>query len=206
MPRFGEGLLSGLLVALLPSVWSAPSAWAQQAGTPLLHPTSDVTVLYRFDRVPEGREPHAVQITYTNAGERVRADYLRFVDAKYPFLTLIFDRPANRVITVFPERKAYVERPVGDIQNPGALLRADMIFTRQGNDMVAHAPCTVWKVVVNGKGDTGDTACVTDDGIALRLWSPRQSVATMTATSVHYGPPPDGAFDPPPGFKSQPPS
>jgi hypothetical protein len=85
-------------------------------------------------------------------------------------------------------------------------LRPDMTFTRQGSDVVAHAPCTVWKVVVPGKADTGDTACVTDDGIVLRLSSPRESVATMTATAVHYGPTPDDAFDPPPGFKSQPPS
>ena len=109
------------------------------------------------------------------------------------------------MITVYPERKAYIERPVGNIDNPGALLKADMVFTRQGNDVVAHAPCIVWKVVVHGKGDTGDTACVTNDGIVLSLWSPTGSVATMTATAIHYGPTPDGVFDPPAGYKSQPP-
>ncbi len=206
MPTFSEGLRSGLLLMSLAGALSVPGAVAQQASTPLLFPTSDVAVLYRFDRVPEGREPHAMQITYTKAGQRVRLDYYRFVEAKSPFLSIVFDRTANHVITIYPERKTYVERPVGNIDNPGALLKADMVFTRQGNDIVALAPCVVWKVVVPGKADTGDTACVTDDGIVLRLWSPRNSVATMTATAIHYGAPPDAAFDPPLGFKSQPPS
>lgn len=206
MPRLGQSIVPGLLMALLPSAWPAPSAVAQQADTPLFLPTSDVTVFYQFDRVPEdGQLPHALRITYAKAGERVRLDAYRWVEAKYPYWAVIFDRPANRVITVYPERKAYVERPVGNSDNPGALLSGDMVFTRQGNDVVAHAPCTVWKVVEHGKGDTGDTACVTDDGIVLRRWSPMKTVATMTATTIRYGPPPDGVFNPPAGYKSQPP-
>jgi hypothetical protein len=106
MPKFRHGLRSALLATSLAGASSAPSAVAQQASTPLFLPTSDVAVFYRFDRVPEGREPHAVRMIYTKAGERVRADYYRFVEAKQPFLAIIYDRPANRVITIYPEQKA----------------------------------------------------------------------------------------------------
>src|SRR5271165_937378 len=94
MPRFRQSLMSGLLLVLLLGAWSAPSAVAQQADTPSFLPTSDVAVFYRFDRVPEGGQPHALRITYTKAGERVRLDAYRWVEAKYPYKAVIFDRPA----------------------------------------------------------------------------------------------------------------
>jgi len=44
------------------------------------------------------------------------------------------------------------------------------------------------------------TACVTDDGIVLRLASKRPSVASLIAVDIHYGTPPDDLFSPPKGF------
>ncbi|HME26245.1 MAG TPA: hypothetical protein VKI44_33780 [Acetobacteraceae bacterium] len=166
-------------------------------------PKSDVVVTYRFDNGPLNG-PHKLQVSYSQAGERVRLDFFRWMEAKVPYKSVIFDRPGNRHIAVYPERKAYTEDPAGD-ENPGAVLRADVMFSRQGRDMVAHAPCTEWRIETPGK-DFGDTACVTDDGIVLRMASTKPSVASMIATTIHYGTPPDGIFIPPEGFRRESPS
>jgi hypothetical protein len=57
---------------------------------------------------------------------------------------------------------------------------------------------------VPGNNDEQDTACVTDDGIVLRLVSSKPNVLAITAIAIHYGTPPDGTFDLPAGFKRQP--
>jgi hypothetical protein len=182
-----------------------PGAWAQQAQAdrPQVIPKSDVAVIYRFDGVAKNY-PRKLQITYTKAGERVRIDYFRWFEAKYPYLTLIFDRPADRLISVQPERKVYFDRPIGDNHNPGALLSDDMTLTRLGTEVVAHAPCTVWKISVPGKEDDGGTACVTADGIVLRVSATKPTVKTLIATDIRYGAPPDDVFDPPKRFTREP--
>jgi hypothetical protein len=143
------------------------------------------------------------RVTYTEAGDRVRIDFFRWMEAKVPYKSVIFIHRENRLITVNPERKAFTEDPAGD-GNPGTLLRADAMFSRQGKAGVAGATCTEWLVQAPGNNDEQDTACVTDDGIVLRLVSSKPNVVAMTAIAVHYGPPPDGTFDPPAGFKRQP--
>ena len=188
----------GLLVALLQGLWSMPSAWAQ-VDRPLSLPKADVTVTYRFDKMPYGG-PKKLRITYAKGGELVRVDSFRWSEAKYPTVSTIFDRPGDRLIRVEPERRAYTERSVGSSPNPGALISADMPFSRQGTDTVAHAPCTEWKVEAPGKPNDQDTACVTDGGIVLRLASKRPSVASLIAIDIHYGTPPDDLFLPPKDF------
>jgi hypothetical protein len=189
---------AGLLVALLQSLWSTSSVGAQ-VDRPLSLPKADVTVTYRFDNMPYGG-PRKLRITYAKGGELVRVDIFRWVEAKYPSKWNIFDRPGDRLITVEPERRAYAERSIGNNPNPGALLGADTHFSRQGTDTVAHAPCTEWKVEAPGESNDQDTACVTDDGIVLRLASKRPSVASLIAVDIHYGTPPDDLFSPPKGF------
>jgi hypothetical protein len=143
------------------------------------------------------------QVTYAEAGERVRIDFFRWIDAKVPYKSVIFDHHKNRLITVNPEGKTFTEDPAAD-GNPGALLRTDVMFSRQGKAVVAHAPCTEWLVQAPGTKDEQDTACVTDDGIVLRLVSSKPNALSMTAIAIHYGTPPDGTFDLPAGFKRQP--
>ena len=189
---------ASLLGALLQSLWSTPSAWAQ-VDRPLSLPKVDVTVTYRFDKMPYGG-PNKLRVTYAKGGELVRVDAFRWVEAKYPSVSTIFDRPRDRLITVQAEHRAYTERSVGSSPNPGAFISGDTLFSRQGTDTVAHAPCTEWKVEAPGKPNDQDTACVTDDGIVLRLASTRPSVASLIAIDIHYGAPPDDLFDPPKGF------
>ena len=148
------------------------------------------------------RSPRKLQITYSDVGERVRVDYFRWVEAKVPYLTRIFDHPANRLITIYPERKMYAERAIGDAGNLGTFFRENTVFRRLGNSVIANAQCTEWGVDVPG-GEPGDTACVTDDGIALRIASASPSFVSLTAIAIHYGSPPQGFFDPPGGFRRE---
>jgi hypothetical protein len=148
MPICVRYLLPGLLAALLPNPWLLPAALAQKADSPLFLPTTDVAVTYRYDGEMTGGV-RMMQITYAEKGERVRINYFRWAEAKYPFLGLIFDRPANRLISVQPERKAYIDRQIGDTSNPGKLLPPDVQFIRQGISVVAHAPCTDWKLALS---------------------------------------------------------
>ena len=201
MPWSGSrGILQ--LVALAASPWLTTPTWAQQPDGPLLLPKNDVAVVYRFDRAGID-DYHKWQMTYADGGKRVRLDYFRWMEAKYPFLTTIYDRQADRFITIRPESKTYTERPIGNTDNPGQFLRPGMGMARGGTAVVAFAPCTDWKVQFQDT-DEQDTACVTDDGIVLRIVPSKSNVGSMTATAVHYGPPPDGVFDPPAKFKRTP--
>lgn len=179
---------------------SAPAiAWGQQPDAPLTLPRSDVAVIYRFDKTAMDNY-HKWQMTYANGGARVRLDFFHWVEAKYPYMTLIYDRPANRLITIHPESKSYDEQPIGNLDNPGQFIRPGMTFSRGGTETVAFAQCTDWQVRTEGS-DEVDTACVTDDGIVLRLSANKPNVSTMTAIAIHYGAPPDGIFQPPDEFK-----
>jgi hypothetical protein len=202
MPARAWRTVPCLSVVLLLTLWPLAGGRAQQAERPLPLPTADVMVAYRFDGVPPGT-PRRMQLTYEKAGERVRIDYFRWFEAKYPYLTLIYDRPADRLISIQPERKAYIDRPIGNNINPGELLPPQMLFTRQGTSTVAFAQCTVWRLNAPGEADDGATACVTDDGIVLRLAHTKPTLTTLTATTIHYGAPPPGVFDAPQGFKRE---
>ena len=202
MPGCGRRTLGRLLVALAPMCCAAQSALGQLPDRPLQLPKRDVAVVYRFDKVPiDG--PHKLKVTYAEGGERVRVDLFRWVEAKYPYQSTIFDRPANRLITVEPERRAYIEGQVGSASNPGEFIKPDVQFRRQETVTMAHATCTEWTVDAPGKDNDQDTACVTDDGIALSLASKRPSIASLTAVDIHYGAPPDGTFEPPAGYRKQ---
>jgi hypothetical protein len=192
----------GFLMALLQGLWSTSSTWAQM-DRPLPLPKADVTVTYRFANMPYGG-PKKLRITYAKSGELVRVDTFRWVEAKNPSVSIIFDRLRDRLIRVQADRRVYTESNVGISPNPGALLGADIRFSRQGTDTVAHSPCTDWKVEAPGKPNDQDTACVTDDGLVLRLASKRPSVASLMATDIHYGTPPEDLFDPPKGFTREP--
>ena len=85
MSEFGQHVLYMLLVASLLSAWSMQGVVAQQADSPPLLPKSDVAVTYRFDNMPlDG--PHKLQVVYAEAGQRVRVDFFRWMEAKYPVL------------------------------------------------------------------------------------------------------------------------
>src|SRR5271166_2015594 len=98
MPVCARPILPGLWLALLPHLGWPSGAYAQQADRPRFIPTDDVAVIYQLDGIGGADGPRKMQITYAEGGERVRIDYFRWLEAKYPYLALIFDRPANRLI------------------------------------------------------------------------------------------------------------
>jgi hypothetical protein len=190
------------LPAPLPGPLQGYKPDGQPAETLLPLPTRDVTVTYRLDGGgPEGAQK--LQVTYAQTGERTRLDYFHWMEAKSPFLAVIFDRPGNRLIQVSFEQRAILERQIGDAANPGAFLKAEMHLTRQGPAKVADTACTVWQIRLPDRKDDADTACVTDDGIVLRLLSVDHSRASMTATAVGYAAPAKGLFEPPADFTRQ---
>jgi hypothetical protein len=175
-----------------------PALSARAEDGPVLAPPHDVAVVYKLTGASQQQGATKLQVTYADRG-RVRLDFFRYVEAKYPFGSLIFDPPADRVITVVPERQGYVERDVGKLPSPGSFLNAKMNFTRQGKAMIAGMQCTDWHVF-NGTAGEG-TACVTDDGVVLRATRDKPVEGSMEATAVQYGSPPPEIFAPPPGLK-----
>ncbi len=171
------------LIALL-GLTLLSQAKAQQPGNaPLLLPTRDVVVIYHIDGgAAEVNGAQKVQATYTKAGARTRIDFFRWAEAKYAFLAFIDDEPANRFTAILPERRTVIERAIGDILNPVAFLDSKMRFVRGGQATVADTPCTVWNVRISEKNAAFTTACVTDDGVVLRITSDDDAHLRLTAT------------------------
>ncbi len=192
-----------LLAAALAGSTVSQGGWAPAADKPLALPTRDVAVIYMVT----GSDPIGVaqrfQVTYSDGGARTWVDYFRWREAKYPYDTVIFDRPDNRLVAIMPELRTYIERPLGNLTNPGMFVQPGMRFTRKGQATLVGKTCTEWTVSVPPKNDDAGTFCVTDDGVALRMVFGKDFDVSLTATVVFYGPPPAGVFDPPTGFVRQ---
>ena len=173
-------------------------ATARADESPPLAPQRDVVVTYHLEGVirPEGATK--MQVTYADHG-RVRLDYYEVANSPTAFGSLLFDPPADRVITLVPDKLGYLERDVGKLLRPGMFLNASMHFIRQGSATIAGVQCTDWRVL-NGTVEDG-TACVTDDGVVLRATRDKPNKGSIEAMTVKYGPPPPGTFAPPPEFK-----
>ena len=184
-------------IALLGMTLLLPVAVARAADGPVLAPTRGVAVTYKLTR--PGQDAAKLQLTYDGKG-RVRLDSFRNSEATSPFTSLLFDPPADRVITLVPERHGYWQRDVGKLPNPGTFLNDKMNFTRIGTATIADTPCTDWQVS-NGPTFEGK-ACVTDDGVMLRAIRTKPSAQTMEALAVHYAPVPDDVFNPPADYQS----
>lgn len=197
--RGRESLAAGCIgiAALLAVAGMAGPASAQSTDGPLLAPNHDVGVLYRLGGAMRVHGAEKLQASYVDGARRTRLDYFRWSEAKYAFDARIFDRESKREFEIRPEVAAYVDRPIDKQPNPGLFLTRDMSFTRLGTETVAGTACTDWGITVQGMPRGG--ACVTDDGVLLRLTS-ADGVALMTATLVAYGKAPDSAFVPPDGY------
>lgn len=187
-----------LLLGLLACTWRAQ---AQDVTAPRLEPSRDVAVIYRLAGGDMGDAAQKVQATYVDGARRVRLDFFRWVESKYPFMSSIYDAIAGRVIMVFPERRQYAELPFPPARIPGQFLSKDMTFTRAGTATVAGLACTNWRIKSPDPAKDASTVCVTDDGVLLRLTGKGASgEPDMNATAVQYGAPPSGIFAPPEGF------
>jgi hypothetical protein len=177
-------------------VLSGQAADANDA--PLLFPARSVAVLYRLTGTSQMQGAQKLRVTY-GSENRVRMDFYRDVEAMEPFGSLIYDPPADRVTTLLPERRGYVQRDIGNLPSPGAFLNAKMSFAGLGKATVAGMPCTDWRVT-NGS-TSGGSVCVTDDGVVLRATREQPAKGEIQALQVTYGPTPADLFVPPAGFK-----
>ena len=177
----------------------AEPAWAQ-ARPPLL-PTRNVAIIYTVRGGTAEQPIQKLQATYTAGGDHIRLDFFRFTELKYPFSSDIYDSITDRFEVVEPEQHKYTEQDSPPRPVPGQFLTPDMQFTRQTMVAVAGQPCQNWAITSSDPLANGMVACVTDEGVLLRLTAPDpKDPPLLVATAVRYGPPPDGVFSPPAGF------
>src|SRR5215472_1291084 len=76
-------------------------------------------------------------------------DYFRWVEARCPFLAVIFNRPAGRVTVVIPEQRTFSSRADGG-ECQSAFLKPDMSFVLRSE---GHRNSTGTHNVRNGRYD-----------------------------------------------------
>ena len=166
----------------------APTLAAAQ-DRPLMTPSRNVAITYRMIGPRPGNLHMSIQAS--TGLSRVEAPSQRGY--------AIVDRKARQMILVMSDKHMYLEIPIPPGQQRSPELDPTTRFTRQGTGVVAGLDCTVWNYT--GEHATG-TACITDDGVMLRVQD-GASQHGMEATEVTYAPQPDADFRPPPGFTQQ---
>jgi hypothetical protein len=188
-----------LVISILAATLAGSVGGAQAQDKPALAPTRDVQVRYRLTGSNRVSNAEAMKLSFSDKDRKVRVDLFRPEDAKAAFTSIIYDQPANHVLTLWPEKYLYFEVPAAGKANPGLMLGDMMQYTRLGTATVLGEHCTEWHVS-NGSEDKG-TACVTDDGVVLRASRPAPLTGGIEATSLLYETPPDSIFQPDPGMR-----
>ncbi len=182
------------LALLLPGV-------ARAQDKPVFLPSKAVAVVYRVAGGDMGQGAQKVQMTYAAGGQRMRMDYFRWVEAKYPFAALIVDRAADKVLAINGEARSYIERSAAGLKTPDMWFSGpQMHYTRGGIATIAGKSCSDWTIKSEEKNDPSGTVCITADGIILRILRAGASTPAMIALAVVYGTPPDDIFSAPADF------
>ena len=174
------------------AVLSALPAAAQDR--PILRPTRDLAVVYRVQATgPNGQaETRTVRMYWTSQGTRLRLE-----TEGQPGFGLV-DYGAGRMTMVMLPQKAYAEVTFDADHAPGLNIPPGAAVDRSGTATVAGTACTEWTV----RGPQGGgTACITSDGLVLRVSGAQPGEApAMEAVSVAYGPQPASLFALPSGL------
>ncbi len=159
---------------------------------PAVRPTHDVSVTYRLRGVdPNGRpESRQIHMSWTDQGRRMRLE----MEGQSDFA--LVDYETSHITMVMLQRELYVALPFDPRHPPGLDIPADVSMTEAGTDMVAGTRCVVWHL----NGPLAGTACITPDGLPLRLRTTATGEAAMEAVSVAYGPQPANLFTVPAGL------
>ena len=185
------------------TVWLA-AAIATPAGAvdrPQLLPTRDVAIIYSLPGGDMGGGAQKLEASYADSGRRIRLDFFRFSEAKVPFVTWIYDGNRDRLTKVLPERREYTVQDSPSRPAPGEFLTSEMQFEKQRAAAVAGQPCMNWSIKSSDPVANGTVACITEEGVLLRMAAPDQNVPpVMLARSVQYGALAENLFLPPPGF------
>lgn len=145
---------------------------AAGADQPPLRPTRDVDVTYRV-----GDDARLQQRMRWLAARQIMR-----IDPPTPGFHVIIDYAAGRMSVVRDEERLVIEMkaPAGIAGGPAAAPS----YERRDADTVAGVPCTNWQAT-NAEGAAA-LACITTDGILLRVRSGERVLAS--ATSVNYAP------------------
>jgi hypothetical protein len=156
------------------------SVQAQQLDKPPMAPIDNITVTYEIRGDSENGNPTKVKITFSDRASRVRVDTFGYPQAVSPFMTVIYDGQTNQYFALAYARQKYAVRDASAIANPGLLLNPDMRYVRKGTDRVAGKICTDWDVFKDA--EPRGTACVTDNGVVLRVTRLAPGAAMIVAT------------------------
>lgn len=165
------------------------------AERPLLRPAKDVEVTYRVSNPAAPRDaPPLVQRTYW----RVAAQVMR-IDPPTPGLYVIIDYLARRMSVVREEDRSVIDMAAPDGMAGLTGGSGAHTYMRRSDDAVAGIGCTNWETTDRNGRRT--LACITADGVMLRVSSGGQTLAI--ATSVRYAPPDPALFRIPSDYAHQ---
>jgi hypothetical protein len=150
---------------------------------PALAPSRDVTVSYHIIRSVAPGGPSKLLVMQNKGGAKMRIESYIFADGSVPYEGMIVDRATGDVSMLLYARQIVVVGHTPDYAIPGITMTPDMNFKRGGKRTIAGVACTDWEIAPP-KGE-GWTACITGDGVVLRVTSPKRE---MEATSVAYAP------------------
>jgi hypothetical protein len=178
-------LVRTLLLVVALSVAAVASLSLSEEQHPQTTPTRDVDITYQITRPAQ---PAIVERRRWSASQQ-----LRRVDGPYNSAT-IFDQKREELTLLNGANHTYrtVEWPVAKRMSPqkGTTLK------RGGEYKIAGQNCIDWSWM---DGTEMHTACLTPDGVLLRLVIDGQIVAE--ARSVLYAPQPPELFEVPPGYE-----
>ena len=179
-------------VSLTMGALAAGPALAQQRPMAVT-PTRDVSVQYAAQ---DGR---SADMSWQAATQKMRIETQELPG------TVLVDTPTNHAVMLIPQQRiamniAISSLPNGEMANPQAL--ANQITGRGGSATVAGLRCTDWNFRHESRGKvTTGTACLTDDGVTLRVISTSGGKPFRAeATRVTYGPQDPGKFQVPAGY------
>lgn len=186
---------SALAILLAAGVFSAGAAQER----PPAMPTRDVAVSYKVDDAP----PTVDTVAWLASEGRIRTEgkslinrVAHLIDTRGGGVVVVVD--ADRTFQDLGKEAAVMTRDILPVQ-PAAKL------TKEGADSVAGHPCTVWRIEPEGEGDPDEArrACVTADGVPLRLLegSGAEASTLYVATRVAYGPQDPARFRVPAGYQ-----
>ncbi len=186
-------LLAGHLLLWL-GLFASP-AHAGDAAQPRLRPVADVDVTYRANTgaaAANGR-PLEQRVRWLAQAETMR------IDPPTPGLYVIIDYLARRMSVVRIADRAAIDMaaPEGVAGMAGA--PAGSTYIRRGDDRVAGVSCTDWETT--GQNGQPLLACITSDGVLLRVRVGDQTL--VSATAVHYAPQDPALFKVPPDYTRQ---
>ena len=160
---------------------------------PPVRPAHDVAVTYRIQTIgPDGSPASRIlQMYWTANGTRLRLDSQD--SAGYELI----DYGASKMTLVLNARKVALNVAFDPHVAPGLNIPSDATMTKSGTGMMAGTPCTDWTIAA---AQYTAHACITQDGLVLRLSKAANATPALEAISVAYGPQPPSLFSIPPGY------